>query len=66
MLARVPSSPHTLDQVEGNTSLDLLPLGEVERGAEGRGVGLPVGPHWTQQGRDSAVNILKCQSLSCV
>ena len=60
MLARVPSSPHNLDQVEGNTSLGLLPLGEVERGAEGREVGLPVGPHWMQQGRDSELNILKC------
>ena len=37
MLDRVPSSPHTLDQVEGNTTWALLPwerLKEVQRAEE--------------------------------
>ena len=37
MLDRVPSSPHTLDQVEGNTAWAFLPwerLKEVQRAEE--------------------------------
>ena len=37
MLDRVPSSPHTLDQVEGNTTWAFLPwerLKEVQRAEE--------------------------------